>query len=167
MLVSTLDTHIVLDRILEQVSRVTPNDAADIMLIKDDRAHFAGWRGYERFGITDLTSVSFLVAGTCNLQHMVETGEPMVIPDVHADPHWIHVPGTERLRSYAGAPIRVRGETIGFLAVHSVTPGRFEWTDTERLRAFADQAAIALQNAQLFEQVRDAADRLQALRAGW
>lgn len=162
-LVSTLDINIVLDRILEQVSRVTPNDAADILLIKGDSAHFAGWSGYDRFGTPDLTGVTFLVATTHNLQHMVETGEPVVIHDVHADPFWIHVPGTERLRSYAGVPIRVRGETIGFLAVHSITLGRFEWTDAERLRAFADQAAIALENARLFKDARRTAERLQAL----
>jgi signal transduction histidine kinase len=162
-LVSTLDTNIVLDRILEQVSRVTPNDVADIMLIKGDSAHFAGWRGYERFGTLDLYSVTFLVATTRNLQHMVETGEPVVIHDIHADPCWIHVPGTERLRSYAGAPIRARGETIGFLAVQSITPGHFEWTDAQRLRAFADQTAIALENARLFEDARTTAKRLQTL----
>jgi len=162
-LVSTLDVNTVLDRILEQVGRVAPSDVSDIMLVKGDYACFARWRGYERFGTPDLTSVTFLVAGTHNLQHMVETGEPVVIHDVHTDPQWIHVPGTERLRSYAGVPIRVRGETIGFLAVHSVTPGHFEWTDAERLCAFADQAAIALENARLFEDARRTAERLQAL----
>ena len=170
-LVSTLDTNTVLDRILEQVSRVVPNDAANIMLIQGDCAYFAGWRGYpqdtlkgcERFGIEDLTNITLPVSGTRNLQQMVETGEPVVIPDMCADPHWVHVPGTERLRSYAGVPIRVRGETIGFLAVISVTPGSFVWSDAERLRAFADQAALALENARLFEQARKTAERLQLL----
>jgi signal transduction histidine kinase len=163
MLVSTLDITTVLDRILESVCRIVPNDAANIMLVKDGAAHFAGWRGFEQFGNADLTNFIFSVAGTHNLQHMVETGEPMVIPDQHTDPHWMAVPGTERLRSYAGAPIRVRGETIGFLSVHSVIPGRFEWTDAERLRLFASQAAIALENARLFEEARTTNERLQVL----
>ena len=163
-LVSTLDANTVLDGILEQVSRVVPNDAADILLIEGDRAHFAGWRGYERFGIVDLTSVTLLVAGTRNLQQMVETGEPVVIPDVHADLDWFPVPGTERLCSYAGVPIRVRGETIGFLAVCSVTPGCFEWRDAERLRAFADQAAIALENARLYQAERKQRELAETMR---
>jgi signal transduction histidine kinase len=69
----------------------------------------------------------------------------------------------EWLRSYAGAPICVRGETIGFLDVTSAEPGAFGRQHAERLRAFADQAAIALENARLFEQARDSADRLQAM----
>ena len=85
------------------------------------------------------------------------------VSDTDADPNWGHFPNMEWLRSYAGAPICVRGEAIGFLDAASTQPGAFGQLHAERLRAFADQAAIALQNARLFEQVRDTADRLQAL----
>ena len=50
-LVSTLDMDSVLDRLLEQVSRVVPNDVANVMLIEDDQVRITRWRGYDRFGI--------------------------------------------------------------------------------------------------------------------
>ncbi|MCA1553616.1 MAG: sensor histidine kinase, partial [Chloroflexi bacterium] len=69
----------------------------------------------------------------------------------------------DQVRSYVGAPIRVRDEVIGFLNVESATSNFFTAIHAERLRAFADQAAVAIGNAQLFEQVRISSEQLQAL----
>jgi GAF domain-containing protein len=55
----------------------------------------------------------------------------------------------------------VQGRVIGFLNVSSTTPGFFTPTHAERLRAFADQAAIAWQNAQLYRQLSEYAAALQ------
>jgi GAF domain-containing protein len=134
---STLDPDQVLDRILEQVSRVVPNDAANIMLIEGDQVRAVRWRGYERFDADDLFSTLVLdFSELSGFQQMAESREPMVIPDVITYPGWIQV--HEWLRSYAAAPIVVRGEVIGFLSVDSATPGFFTQAHAETLRAFAD-----------------------------
>jgi signal transduction histidine kinase len=67
-------------------------------------------------------------------------------------------------RSYVGVPICARGKAVGFINVSSSTPGYYTQEHAERLRAFADQAAIALENARLFaaEQQR-AAELARAL----
>ncbi|MGA9348957.1 MAG: PAS domain S-box protein, partial [Anaerolineae bacterium] len=149
---STLDPDQVLDRILEQVSRVVPNDATNIMLIEGDQAHVVRWRSYERFGAEEIVStVVFRIPEVPGLQQMLESGEPMVIPDTATYPGWVRVPATEWLRSYAATPIIVRGEVIGFLNVDSVTPGFFTQTHAEGLRVFADHAAAAIENARLYE----------------
>ena len=53
---TTLDFEKVLDLILEQVSRVVPNDSANIMLIKGEKAYISRSRGYERYGLEDVIS---------------------------------------------------------------------------------------------------------------
>jgi PAS domain S-box-containing protein len=161
-LVSTLDVDTVLDRILEQVSGVVPNDAANVMLVKDDQTVIARWRGYERFGEAP-AQVVFSIATTPYLKQMVETGEPVTIPDTRTDPNWIPASQTEWIRSFASAPIRARGKVIGFLNVDAATPGFFEPVHVERLGVFADQAAIALENARLFTETQKSAQRMQAL----
>ncbi len=149
---STLDPDQVLDRILEQVSRVVPNDATNIMLIDGAQVLIVRWRGYERFGGEELVSTVVLrIPEVASLQQMMDSREPMVIPDTATYPGWIHVPLTEWLRSYAAAPIIVRGEVIGFLNVDSATPGFFTQAHAETLRAFADHAAAAIENARLYE----------------
>ena len=57
-----------------------------------------------------------------------------------------------RLRSYVGAPIRARGgETVGMLNVDGSRSGQFGSADAERLAAFTDHAATAIENARLFQ----------------
>ncbi len=163
-LVSTLDTEVVLDRLLEQVGRVVPNDAANIMLVEDDRVRVARWHGYERFEAESFVeTLDWAVEEMPNLCQMLEMGEPVSVPDTRASQEWSQLPGLEWLRSYAGAPIRVRNQVIGFLNVDSATPGAYDQAYAERLRAFADQAAVALENARLFEEIRQTAERLKTL----
>ncbi len=163
-LTSTLRIETILDCLLEQVGRVVPNDAANIMLIEGDHVNIVRWRGYERFGAQDfIATVHFPVTATPTLQQMLETGQPVIIPDTadHAD--WVHVPEMEWLRSYLAVPIRIRSEVIGFLNVDSATPGFFGPAQAGRLRAFADQAALALENARLFEAANERALYLTTL----
>lgn len=160
-LASTLDLGTVSARLLDQVSRVVPNDAANIMLVEDEHTHPAGWRGYERFGGRDSGHFVFAVDETPYLKHMLTTGQTVVVPDTRSDPLWIPTPGTTWLRSYAAAPIRVQDKTIGFLNVDSATPGFYRAQHAERLKMFADQAAIALTNAQLYQAAQETALRLQ------
>jgi len=151
-LTATLDFDQVLDRILEQVSRVVLNDAANVMLVEGDQTRIVRWRGYERFGAEEFVStVVFRIPEVPNLRQMLESGEPMVIPDTVTYPGWVDIPVQEWLRSYAAAPIVVRGEVIGFLNVDSATPDFFTQADAEALRAFADHAAAAIENARLYE----------------
>ncbi|HIQ04070.1 MAG TPA: GAF domain-containing protein, partial [Anaerolineae bacterium] len=165
VLSSTLQPEEVLDRILEQVSRVVPNDTANIMLIEDDEARIVRWRGYERFGAEEFASTAtFRIPETQTLQQMRETGEPIVISDTATYPGWVRAPVQDRLRSYAAAPIIVRDEVIGFLNVDSATPGFFTQAHLGPLRAFAGHAAAAIGNAQLYQAEQAAHERADTLR---
>ena len=163
---STLDLDQVLDRILEQVSRVVPNDATNVMLISGDEVRIARWRGYEKFGDAAdfVSSVVFRLSEVPNLRAMKVTREPIVIPDTTAYPGWVQVPEQSWLRSYAGVPIVVRGEVIGFLNVDSATPGFFNEAHLAPLKAFADYAASAIHNARLYEEARRRALEQETLR---
>ena len=88
----------------------------------------------------------------------------MVVPDVATCPNWIHMPAQEWLRSYATAPIVVRGQVIGLLNADSATLGFFTQAHVEALRAFADYAAAAIENARLFEAARQRVAELEAVR---
>ncbi|MFN2111295.1 MAG: PAS domain S-box protein, partial [Anaerolineae bacterium] len=151
----TLDPDEVLDHLLEQVSRVIPNDATNIMLIEPDRqVRVARWRGYERFGIEEfIDSLVYDLDQVPNLVHMAESGEPVVIADTATYPGWVHAPEEAWLRAYVGAPIRIRDIVIGFLSADSATPGFFTTLHANILRAFANHAAVALENARLYNAI--------------
>ena len=64
------------------------------------------------------------------------------------------------LRSFAGHPLKFRWELLGVIAMFGRRPLSGE--EFERLAVFANEAAIAIKNAQLFTEVQQLKDRLQA-----
>jgi signal transduction histidine kinase/putative methionine-R-sulfoxide reductase with GAF domain len=157
-LTSTLDPDVVMARILENVGRVVQHGAANIMLIEGDSARVVYRRGYaDDRGFHEAP----IGLDLPNLRRMIETSLPLVIADTASDPEWRALPNAMWVRSYAAAPLRVRGVVIGFLNLDSATPGFFTALHAERLQAFADQAAIAIENSQLYDRLRRHAAELE------
>jgi PAS domain S-box-containing protein len=154
---STLNYEEVLDRILKQIDLVVPNDAANIMLIEGDKTQLFRGLGYERFGTqASISSITFDITDVPILLNMQKTGQPVAIPYVERDEEWVYSrPEHTWIKSYAGAPIRIQDQIVGFLNVNSTTPGFFNQAHAEQLQAFADQAAIAIQNARLYRQAQE------------
>jgi GAF domain-containing protein/HAMP domain-containing protein len=159
-LTTSLDFETVLDHILEQVSRVIPNEACNVMLIEGDSVRAVRWLGYERFGAVEyITQTEFPLSQTPSFRQMASSKEPMLVRNVTTQPDWLRIPDTSWLRSYAAAPIIVRNRVIGFLSVDSSIPNFFQENHLGLLRTFSGYAAAAIENARLYEQVkRDAID---------
>jgi diguanylate cyclase (GGDEF)-like protein/PAS domain S-box-containing protein len=152
---STLQFDKLLDKILDNVGRVVPHDAANIMLIQDGMVQIASCQGYERYVSEQaVKALRFSIQDTPSLRWMAETGNPLTVSDTKADVRWINTPETNWIRSYAGAPIHIRGVAAGFLNLDSATPAFFTPGHAERLQVFADQAASAIENARLFGDVQ-------------
>ena len=85
-------------------------------------------------------------------------GKSRVALDTGADAVYFDNPYLPETRSEAALPLRVRGQVIGVLDVQSIEPNAFSENDIAVLQTMADQIAIALQNAQLFQQVEQSLD---------
>ncbi|MGD2104772.1 MAG: GAF domain-containing protein [Anaerolineae bacterium] len=159
---STLDLDQVLDRILEQVAQVVPGDCFNIMLIDDGQARTVRWRGYEKLGVADEVQGYYLpISEYPHWAEMSRTGKPIVVRDMTHDGTWKLHDDWAWLRSYVGAPIRMGGATVGLLNVDGTKPGQFSSRDGHRLEAFASHAATAIENARLYERLRDHAETLE------
>lgn len=151
-LTNTLDFDEVLDRILANIDRVVPYNAATIMLVHDGVATFVRGRGYAERGLTDwLAQLKLPVEQTSNLRIMAETGQPLFIPHTADYAGWVDMPESRWIRSYLGAPIRSQRQVVGFLNLDSGTPQFYTPEHARTLQAFADQAAVAIENARLFQ----------------
>jgi GAF domain-containing protein/CheY-like chemotaxis protein len=90
---------------------------------------------------------------------------PLEVPDIFADPRFVGSDWARRhgFRSYYGLPILLEERLLGVLAVLGQEGFRLTDDDHELLDVFAGQAAIALGNARLYREARDAGERLRAL----
>ncbi len=86
---------------------------------------------------------------------MLETRQPEIVYDTFSYPGWQRMPATDWLRSSVSAPISIYGEIIGFICLDAKSPQYFTPLHAERLEAFANQAAIAMHNAQLLQQAQE------------
>ena len=161
---SSLNLDEVLDRILNNVSRVVPNDAADLMLVESGVTRTARYRGYSERGLDEwILSLHFAVSDVQSLRDMAATGQPLVISDTAAYPGWVSMPEVSWQRSYVGAPIRVQDRVIGFLNLTAETPGFYLQIHADRLRAFADQVGPAIESGRLFQVERVAREQVEVL----
>jgi PAS domain S-box-containing protein len=91
---------------------------------------------------------------------VAQTRAPLVVNDYQAFPH--RVPGLTEVTADMGVPLLYRGRFLGVLNAHSTQPG---WVFTEAhlalLTSFADQAAVAIENARLFDAVQRHAAELE------
>jgi len=162
---SSLDVDEVFGDILENLERVVPHDAANIALVgKDGIVSFVHTHGYEKFGAEDLIKrLHFNVKDFPDFVRITVDGKPAIIHDTNTDLNWIPYKGMEWIRSYLGAPIKAKGKLLGFFNLEGSTPNFFIEEHAERLQAFADQAAIAIENAQLFNEQAQLADQMATL----
>jgi len=87
-----------------------------------------------------------------------------VISDTYEDSRWVvYANQPYDVRSVIATPLRRRQRVIGVLTVVHDEPNRFELADLQLLNAIAGQAAIALENAQLFKQTEQERVKLSAI----
>jgi signal transduction histidine kinase len=86
------------------------------------------------------------VPDTPHLREMAETQQPLLIADTRQFAGW-EMP---TVRSFIGASIRFKRKLSGFLSLESETPNFFLPAYADRLQVFANQAAVAIENARLY-----------------
>ncbi|HEU0005073.1 MAG TPA: PAS domain S-box protein, partial [Terriglobia bacterium] len=87
--------------------------------------------------------------------------KPLVVPDVRRDPRYIQ--GIVHGRSEIAVPLLIDKRLIGVLDVESEKVNAFSRRDLRILSLFATQAAVAIENARLYQECKEAKDRLQKL----
>jgi len=96
---------------------------------------------------------------------VAERGEPIYVPDVVDDPRNT-IPDRDRaagIVAYLGMPIKAAGTVLGVLVFKTITPRAFDPDELAILTSFAQQAAIAIENARLYSALEDRVKRLDTL----
>ncbi len=89
---------------------------------------------------------------------------PLLIPDVREYPHWYHTDLSTDIRSWMGVPLVYDDRVIGLLTLEGSQPHHFTSQHLEAAQTLAGAAAIAIQNARLFQTEQQQRQALNALR---
>jgi PAS domain S-box-containing protein len=151
--VERLDVKDLLPLVARSVNRVMRTSHCVLLLRAGDSFRVAAQEGIEQevveawkgLGLRD--SLSGMV---------LEQGRPVASLDMQQEPRLFFPEMIRRFgyRSFLGVPLRRGSETLGTLEVLTKHVRRFGAEDQALMQAFADQAAVALENARLFEEAR-------------
>lgn len=95
------------------------------------------------------------VEGTGIVAHVIRSGRSYLAPDVSQDRLYLDLEEVADTRSELTLPLRARGEILGALSVQSPEPDAFGEEDVAVMQTLADQVALAISNARLFEQAEE------------
>lgn len=156
-LVSILDRQELLERVAELIKRLIDYNRFSVLLWDDDERrlesiHSVTWGGCpgRQFGIGE---------GRGLLGTAVSLKRPVRVSDVRSDPRYVNC-GDQDVRSELVLPLLIKDRLIGALDFESYRQGAFSQDDERLLMTLAASIAIALENAALYERVRQDERRL-------
>ena len=163
---TSLNYNTVLDRVLDLIVQVIPYDSANITLVENGQTRITRMHGYEQYGqevVEFISTLSFEISAIDHLRQMVESKQPFIIANTATYPGWETHNRPAFIGSWLGAPIVSHGRVIAFFSLDKKEPGFYQPKHAERLAIFAGQVALALENADLFEQTQIALVRREGL----
>jgi len=155
---ASLGQEELLDLILAQLERVLPYDRATIFLQVEDEFVVAARRGQN---IRPLEL--FLQTGDMprNILAVIDEQQPKIVADTSSDPDWIVYPGGEFIQCWLGVPLTTKKAFLGLLMLDNEEPRIYTEEDAVLALAFANHAAIAIENANLYSEIRQYAEVLE------
>lgn len=167
-LTQNLDLDAALNALLDYLEQLVPYDSANVMLLDPadpSRVMDHVLRGYEKWvspseKIRPLTLDIQAVGG---LRLLFKRGASVVIPDTRAFPDWADLDDSRHVRSWLGVPLIVRGQIIGLYSLDKSTPNFFTEEHQRLVELLSAPAAIAIENARLFEEAHAGRERLRQL----
>ncbi len=153
---SSLNLNEVLKHIMDQLGRVVQYDRAAIHLIEGDRWRIIAERGFPNpehvIGQTSPVKLDM----TRPESVVIHKRRPLVIENISDTYEMFQDPLHKHAKSWMGIPLIARDRVIGLISIGETEPNAYQEEDVELTLAFANQVAVALENARLYElEVRD------------
>ena len=141
----------VLEEVAEACRRLCKADHGALWLLQDGLLHLGAHDGEPTGARFDREHPHALDRTTAAGRAAIER-RPVQIPDIVDDPEYTY-PGPRFFRTMLGVPIMLEDELIGVVVVVRREPEPFSDEHIALVETFADQAAIAITNARLFDAV--------------
>jgi adenylate cyclase len=153
---SSLDQTQVLNTVMDTIIGLTGAERGFLMLIGERTGELVVEvaRNINRESIGES---SFEISRSI-VETVAKTGQPVVTTNAQADPRFSSQESiiSYNLRSILCVPLKIKETTIGVIyADNRIVSGIFTDSDRNLLSTFANQAAVAIENARLFQQIKN------------
>lgn len=161
---STVSLQSLLKRIVEAAVELTHSASAGILLAGDNDSELRFIIASDSAGaLTGIpVPIDHSIAG-----YVFTTGEPLIVPDVRQDPRYYEGVAQQVgivAHSLLAVPLQFKSRRVGVLEVENKRDGQqFDQEDVVTLTSLASHATIAVENAQLYQQLEQHRDHLQEL----
>ncbi len=167
---ASLDLDRALSRTLALLNEAIGAEQGTIMLLhpEDNLLHYRAGYGYlsesnAPVAGTPPQSIVKLKIGEGLAGWVVKHRQPVMVEDLFQDSRWVVTRGSQNHRSALVAPLVVGEDVIGAIMVFHRKVAYFSDDALEMVKAIGAQVAIAINNAQLYELIRDQAERLGSM----
>jgi signal transduction histidine kinase len=162
-LTQTIELNVVMNTLLDYLGQVVPYDSASFGMPQDE-THFVvrAVRGYE-LDAPDILGMTVDAQASPHIHALLTQQKSVLIPDTRVHPEWRSCAGREHVLSWLGVPLIAGDKVIGLCELGKGEPGFYTREQVQLAEALVNQAAVAIQNAWLFDQVRAGRERLRSL----
>jgi signal transduction histidine kinase len=151
---ATLEQDETIERILEQLERVVPFDSASVQLLNDNVLTIVSMRGFA-ISTTDESEFRFELTENEPAYPLLCGDEPYVlIDDIQLGFAAFTEPAHNRIHSWLAVPLKAKGKKLGIIALDGYSVGQFQEKHAQLAVTYANQVAIALENARLFSDLQ-------------
>jgi len=163
VVVSSLTQEKTIRLILEQLSHVVPYDSASVLLYKKGKLQVVGGHGFN--DIEPVLGMEISLDRENPGARVFLDNLPLIIGNVPSEvPHFNQVlKNNDLIRSWLGVPLKIQNQPIGILSLDGHSVNLFTSEHERLVTAFADQVAITLENARLYESAVQNASRFETL----
>jgi PAS domain S-box-containing protein len=164
-LASQLDLDELLNTVVHSIVDTLPAAEAASLWLYDERRNelvVHAWAGHDDEAIAGLA----LSPDTSRVGLVYHSHQPYIADDIAREPAFepLGRPALDAVRSVLGVPLLIEGRPIGALFADNFSRVQaFDESDVRLLQSLAGQAAIAIENARLYEQVQAGRERLRQL----
>jgi signal transduction histidine kinase len=164
---SAFDLQTVLDTLLRSAARLCEADQGTITQRKDDIFYRSVAFGYSKEFMEYAKDKPVEVNRDTGTGRALLEGKVVHIPDVQNDPEytWKEAQRLGGFRTMLGVPMLREGEAVGVLTLTRAEMRPFTDKQIELVSTFADQAAIAIENVRLFDEIQEKSHQLEEASA--
>jgi PAS domain S-box-containing protein len=161
---ATLEVRPLMQLAVDEVARLVDNSGVSLLMLEGETLKMVAHRG--RLPVTMAEQVRLTVNDPNIRALLLNDPAPIVLPDLDAESQEaeaIRRVGSEllatgdRLRSIMWVPLIVKGKLVGGLGVGHREPNQYTDREAGLVQAMANQAAVAIENARLYEQAHELA----------